>query len=210
MLMNLDELAAKYGLVSKVIGILHGGAHLAEEAPDYARVFPAAPIWWIEANTAVTPQIIAVITKYENQKLIEALLCDVDNEHRQFNITNYDGMSSSLLEFGTHPEFSPDTVFTHSVSLATRTLDSLVEQYHINANMLVMDLQGAEGLALAGAQLLLPHLVAVMLEVNKAEVYRGCAKVWDLDDILLVHGLKRMETHWVGEQGWGDSLYVKC
>jgi len=123
MLMNLDELAAKYGLVSKVIGILHGGAHLAEEAPDYARVFPAAPIWWIEANTAVTPQIIAVITKYENQKLIEALLCDVDNEHRQFNITNYDGMSSSLLEFGTHPEFSPDTVFTHSVSLATRTLD---------------------------------------------------------------------------------------
>lgn len=210
--MSLDILSAGYNLRGRINGIIHVGAHLAEEAPDYARVFPQVPIWWIEANpsAAISRKIIQTITPYRNQKLIQALICDVDGGQRMFNITNHDGMSSSVFEFGTHPQFSPETVFTERLPLATRTLDSLVAEHDIRANMLVMDIQGAEGLALAGAQKLLPDLIAVMLEVNNVDVYVGCAKVWELDGVLLSHGLKRMETHWVGEQGWGDALYVKC
>ncbi len=208
-LMSLDELAEKYRLSERIRGIVHAGAHLAEEAGDYARIFPLIPVWWIEANPAVLMPIMSVISQHERQKLIHALLCEEDNVPRTFNVTNYDGMSSSIYQFGTHPQFSPDTVFVRTITCNGRTLDSLVNEYLIGANMLVMDIQGAEGVALAGAKNLLPDLDAVMLEVNKDEVYIGCSKVWDLDDILLEHDLKRVETYWVGEQGWGDALYVR-
>lgn len=210
MLMNLDDLADKYDLRRRITGIIHGGAHLAEEAHEYAQVFPNKPVWWIEANPAVMMPIMSVISKYPGQKLVQALLHAVDNVPHDFNVTNYDGMSSSVFQFGTHPEFSPDTVFVRTISCTARTLDSLVAEHRMKANMLVMDIQGAEGLALAGATELLHNLDAVMLEVNKEEVYVGCAKVWDLDDILIAHDMKRVETFWVGEQGWGDALYVRA
>jgi len=209
MLLSLDELSGKYNLRGRVTGILHGGAHLAEEAPDYELFFPGRPVWWVEANPDVLMTIMQVLQPYPGQHLIHALLTDVDNTTQEFNVTNYDGMSSSIFEFGTHPQFSPDTVFTHKRVLRTRTIDSLVQEHSIEANMLVMDLQGAEGLALAGAKGLLPKLDFVMTEVNKEEVYRGCAKVWDLDDVLLANGLQRVETFWVGDQGWGDGLYER-
>lgn len=207
--MNLDELAAKYNLQSNVRGIFHGGAHLAEEAPDYDRVFPNVPVWWVEANSAVLPKIAAALSTYPKQTIFQALLCDTDGEDRIFNVTNYDGMSSSIFRFGTHPEFSPDTVFERQVIERTTTIDTLIACFGMDVNMLVLDIQGAEGLALAGAKELLPKLDFVMLEVNNAEVYKGCAKVWDLDDTLLAVGLKRAETYWVGEQGWGDACWVR-
>jgi FkbM family methyltransferase len=209
MLMDLDELAAKYNLQSKVRGIFHGGAHLAEESGDYDRVFPDVPVWWVEANPSVFVTILGVLAPYPRQRLMHALLYDRDNELVTFNVTNYDGMSSSILEFGTHPEFSPDTVFVDKIEVNTRTIDSIVKEHKIDANMLVLDIQGAEGLALAGAVDLLPKLDFVMLEVNKEEVYVGCTKVWDLDDVLLANGLTRVETFWVGEQGWGDAAWVR-
>ena len=210
MLLDFAELTSKYRLAEKVTGVIHGGAHLAEEAGDYNQLLgPHVPVWWIEANPEVFFKIGAVLAPYPHQKLIEGLLCDTDGEERSFNVTNNDGMSSSIYWFGTHPTFSPETVFTHQITPTTRTLDSIVAQYEIKANMLVMDIQGAEGLALAGAKELLPTLDFVMLEVNRDEVYIGCSKVWDLDDVLLKNGLTRRETHWVGTQGWGDAWWTR-
>lgn len=208
--MSLDVLAEKYGLVGNVRGILHGGCHLAEEAPDYDRVFgPKVPVYWIEANPEVFPKINHVLKDYPNQRLIAGVLSDEPKQDRVFNVTNYDGMSSSLLEFGTHERLYPDTVFEHRIRVLTTTLDEIVKNWVIEANMLVMDIQGAEGLALAGAEELLPNLDAVMLEVNKDDVYLGCAKIWDLDDRLLQHGLTRVETFWVEGCGWGDAFYCR-
>jgi FkbM family methyltransferase len=131
-------------------------------------------VWWVEGNPAVVPKIEEALRRYPSQRLIQALLAEVDGDERAFHVTNYDGMSSSLLEFGTHPEFSPDTVFVFHLTLPTRTVDSLVTEHEIaDVNMLVMDLQGAEGMCLAGASKLLPSIDFVMSEVNNKEVYRG-------------------------------------
>lgn len=212
MLMSLDELAAKYHMRAKVRGILHGGAHLAEEASDYERVFGSKiPIVWCEANPAVEATIRRVISSYENQFLVMGALCELDHATVNLNVTNYDGMSSSFFEFGTHPQFSPDTVFEKTIPVHTRTIDSIIAQAtgDLDVNFLSLDIQGAEMVALRGASELLPKLDFALLEVNKDEVYIGCAKVWDLDDLLLAHGLKRVETFWVAEQGWGDALWVR-
>jgi FkbM family methyltransferase len=206
-MMDWKTLVQRYRLREKVTGVLHCGAHLAEEAMDYDWAFGRfVPIWWVEANQAVFRVIVENLKRYPKQYLVSALLAEIDGAERDFHITNYDGMSSSLLEFGTHPQFSPDTVFVRHERIVTATIDRVAEAYKITANMLVMDLQGAEGMALAGAKQFLEGVEFVMSEVNRAEVYKGCAKVHELDEVL--GDFDRVETLWTPFD-WGDALWVR-
>lgn len=205
MLLKLENLITNHKL--KIKGILHVGAHLAEEAQDYAHL-GLHNVYWIEGNA---DNILAIEREVAGMGhwVICALITDKDHEDIQFNITNHQSMSSSIFEFGTHPTFSPETVFVERRMVESRTLDSLGAEYDWfpGVNMLNMDLQGAELLALQGAQKVLKKVDYVYTEVNKAEVYEGCAQVEDLDTIL--SDFDRVETGWVPRQGWGDALYVR-
>lgn len=205
MLLNLEDLMHNYNM--KVKGILHVGAHLAEEAHMYDGL-GIKTVYWIEGNQdniAAIERIVAPCGHW----LISALVTDKDREYVQFNITNNDSMSSSVYEFGTHPQFSPETVFIERRMVESRTLDSLAEEYeHFpRVNFLNMDIQGAELLALRGATKLLEQIDYVYTEVNNAQVYVGCAQVEELDAILDEY--ERVETGWVPRQGWGDALYIR-
>jgi FkbM family methyltransferase len=189
-----------------VTGVLHVGAHLAEEAETYDAL-GIKEVWWVEANPAVLPMIEEKLYAYPFQRIISGLVYSKAGEELDFNVTNYDGMSSSILEFGTHPEFSPDTVFVDKLRLKTTTIDAIAQEHRVKANFLNMDLQGAELHALRGAQLFLRDVAYIMTEVNNAEVYKDCAKVDELDRFLT--GFTRVETYWVPDQGWGDALYVR-
>ncbi len=205
MLLDLATLVNERNLDIK--GILHVGAHLAEEAGLY-RNLGVDNVWWVEGNKDNIPAIVNEVGKLD--RVICALVTDKDDEDIVFHITNYDSMSSSVLEFGTHPTFSPDTVFIEHRTMKTKTIDTLVKDHGIyGVNFLNMDLQGAELLALKGATDLIPQLDYVYTEVNCKEVYKGCVQVGDLDAFLQDRGFLRVETGWVGSQGWGDALYVR-
>jgi len=204
MLMDFKRLVKSYKM--KLNGVLHVGAHLAEEAEEYHGL-RAGRVWWVEANPAVTDKILAKLASYPKQTLINALVYSEDGVDLGFNVTNIDGMSSSIYEFGTHTGFSPEIKFVDRLTLPTSTLDTLVAQHGIQANFLNLDLQGAEGPALRGASALIGQLDYVMTEVNKDQVYVGCTQVSEIDDILA--DFTRVDTYWVGDQGWGDALYIR-
>ena len=186
-------------------GVIHAGAHLAEEAPIYAGM-GIENVVWIEAEYRAFNKIIQNGLP-PGQMVIHALVADEDGKEFVFNITNYDSMSSSVFEFGTHPNFSPDTKFISHIKLFASTLDRLVEVHNISGcNFLNMDLQGAELLALKGATKLLPELDYIYTEVNTEEVYVGCAKMNQLDEFL--SDFSRVET-FMTPNGWGDALYVR-
>lgn len=206
MLMSLMALQQRYDM--KVTGVLHVGAHLAEEAETYEEL-GMHNVWWVEANPKVYPHIRKNTRPYPNQKLIKGLVYSEPGVELGFNVTNYDGMSSSILEFGTHPSFSPDTVFVDRITLTTTTIDDLVRDNVVTANFLNMDLQGAELHALQGATEYLKTVDYVMTEVNCEEVYIGAAQVEQLDEFLEAYRFERMDTYWVPDQGWGDALYIK-
>ena len=47
-------------------------------------------------------------------------------------------------------------------------------------------------------------------EVNKAELYEGCAQMNELDNFLGEYGFKRVETYWPETwDNWGDAFYIK-
>lgn len=205
MLMSFPDLVDKHSL--KIHGVVHAGAHLAEEAPLYQEL-GVGPVTWIEANPLVIVKLAGILEAYPGQRLIQALLWEEDDVEKTFNVTNYDGMSSSILEFGTHPTFSPDTVFEHKLTLRTRTIDSIASNVGgLDANFLNMDLQGVEGPVLQGATKFLKGVDYVMSEVNCEEVYVGCTRVEELDEIL--SDFERVETYWVPGQGWGDGLWIR-
>ncbi len=202
MLLDLAVLIEKYDL--KISGILHVGAHLAEEAPLYDSL-GVTNVWWVEGNADNIDRIVTAVEGYGHE-VIHGLVADEDGKEVVFHITNYDSMSSSILEFGTHPTFSPDTVFVEHRTMKTFTLDSRLQDF-TGVNFLNMDIQGAELLALKGATNLLPQIDYIYTEVNCKEVYQHCAKVEELDEFLV--DFRRMETGWVQNQGWGDSLYIR-
>jgi len=204
MLFSLQELHQKYNM--EIRGILHLGAHLGEEAQDYENLF-VKNVWWVEANPHVMDKLRENLRPY-NHHLIQALLTDVDGEFRNFNITNYDGMSSSIFEFGKlHLDSSPDTQFVDTALLESRTVDSLVAEFNItDCNFLNMDLQGAEVLVLQGAVKTIESIDYVYTEVNIGEVYEGCGKMWQIDDFL--SDFDRVETYMTPAQ-WGDALYIR-
>lgn len=208
MLLDFEEQIARFRL--NVTGVLHVGCHLAEEAPIYDRL--GVPVVWVEANPDLMPKIAAVLRNYPNQTLrIGAAVTDKDDETVTFHITNYDSMSSSVLEFGTHPQFSPNTVFIDHRELPTVTIDTLMETHDQTVvekiNTLVMDIQGAELLALKGATKFLPQIDQIYCEINTDEVYIGCAKVHDLS--MYLPDFYLAAQHMVGNQGWGDGLFLR-
>lgn len=208
MLLDLTELVDKYGL--QIGGVLHLGAHLAEEAETYEKL-GIRKVIWVEGNGDNIPLIHKAVDPYGHY-VIEALISDTQGE-ALFHITNYDSMSSSLLDFGTHTKFSPDTVFVEHRVLETTTVDALRSLHHgsvfSGVNMMNLDLQGAELLALKGARRMLREIDYIYTEVNQDEVYKDCAQVNELDDYLREWHFYRVETGWVPRQGWGDALYIK-
>lgn len=202
--MPLPDLVAKYGM--DIRGVLHVGAHLVEERDQYEQC-QVGSVTWCEANPAVIPEIQATLAAYPNQRIVQALVYSQDGVELDFHVSNYQGMSSSILEWGTHPSFSPDTVWVEHLRLTTMTIDTLAELYDVKANMLVMDIQGAELHALQGATRFMEGVDYVLSEVNDTDVYLQCARVEQIDAALA--DFARVETHWVADQKWGDMLAIR-
>lgn len=206
MMLDFPTLLDKYRMRGRISGVLHCGARTGEERFDYSRA-GISNVWWVEANPAVIHELTANVQHFGN-RVIQACLWDVAGEKKTFRITNHMGMSSSLLRFGTHTQFSPDTVFEREIEVVTTTIDQVVADCGIkDVNFLVMDLQGVELHALRGAVNLLPSIDYIMSEVNCDEVYEHVDRVEDIDRFL--SDFKRVETMWVGSQGWGDACLIR-
>jgi hypothetical protein len=74
-------------------------------------------------------------------------------------------------------------------------------------NVLILDIQGAELLALQGLSSLLNNFNTIYTEVNEEELYSGCCKLEDLDSYLSSFGFKRKYISTLN--GYGNALYIK-
>lgn len=214
MLMTLDYLIETFDL--KITGVVHVGAHLGEEAVDYANA-GIANVWWIEGNPDIIEELRRNVYPYAH-KVVCALITDVADQEQLFNVTNLKSLSSSVFPFGTHAVVSPDMHFVEHKYLQTSTLDGVVAAQGVTrCNFLNMDLQGAEMLALRGAPLLLEKIDYIFCEINVDELYIGCVLLPELDRFLGDLGYHRVATQMAGNPergpgwvGWGDGFYVRA
>ncbi len=186
--------------------VLHLGAHLGEEADEYQRA-GASQVIWVEADPGVFERLTTAVRPY-GHRAIQAVISDRDDTETTFFVTSNDGKSSSLLPMKIHIQEHPDVVVTGRTRLRTTAVDTLCARYGIdNVDLITMDLQGAELLAIRGAARILESVRYVYTEVNVAELYTGCPMLDDIDAHLpkFVRREMAMTPH-----GWGDAFYIRA
>ena len=97
--------------------------------------------------------------------------------------------------------------FEGTEEVEVKTLDS----YNIKGyNFINIDVQGYEMEVFKGGKNTLEGIDYIYSEVNKAELYEGCAQMSELDSFLGGYGFERVETYWPEDwYNWGDALYIK-
>jgi len=209
MLIPYKALKEKYGI--NPIGVLHIGASTGQELKDYYDNGIKYSVW-IEAIPSVFKELQANVSKYENALAINACITDIDGDLIEFNVSNNEAQSSSIFEFGTHSTAHPEVVFVDKIELTTTRVDTLFSEHQLSMSdykFLNIDLQGAELLALKSMSELINDVDYVYIEVNKAELYKGCPLVEDIAEYLMVRGFELKELEWCGNFGWGDAFFMR-
>ena len=205
---SLSELCRRHGPNPR--GIIHIGAHYAEERESYRRL-GVSDVLWIEADPAHLPQLQANLEDYPAQRALQACLSNIDSQLTPFFRTNNRGESSSILPMGTHREEFREIHVVGETTLETTTFARLAEKEELaedRYDFLVLDVQGAELLVLQGMGDWLKHINGVWIEVNIAHLYQGCALLPEIDEYLRRHGLLRRETL-ITRRHYGDAFYLR-
>lgn len=210
MLIPLDHIIRKYG---KPNGVLHLGANIGEEAAKYD-AHGIKNVIWVEANPDIFKQLVKNVAQYGHRT--HNFCVGNENKETVLHVANNSGQSSSVLDLGTHKRQHPSVHYTHDVEVQMFRIDSLFakiseepDKYNLDGiDFLNMDLQGFEGEALEGIGELLHQFKWVYLEVNKADVYKGCKQFGWIENYLKGFGFKHAETaKWIGD--WSDALFIK-
>jgi FkbM family methyltransferase len=207
MLLNLDNLKEKYNLV--INGVLHIGAHVGQEFRTYQRL-GINNVMFFEPVPSTFQRLKDNVG--DNAILINVALGNMEGEVEMFTETINQGQSSSVLEPEYHLVQHPNIQFNGRQKVGITKLDNFIEDKD-KYNFINIDVQGYELEVFKGGSKYLKTIDYIMTEVNRAELYKGCAKIEELDEFLNGYGFERVETEWfeIGQFGesWGDAFYMK-
>jgi hypothetical protein len=116
-----------------------------------------------------------------------------------------------MLELKDHLKVHPDVIESKKIRLITTNLTSFLIKYNLdidNYNMLVMDIQGAEFLALEGMKDIISKFKYIFLEVSTIELYEKNAKFTEIKKFLNDFNFE-LVCHKLNEFNWGDAYFVK-
>jgi FkbM family methyltransferase len=205
----MSRLRDEFGVRPRAV--LHVGAHLGEEAPAYHEA-GAQRVLWVEANPRLMGTLADNVSGYPGQEAVQCAISDVDGGTATLHLCTFT-MASSILAPKEHLVIYPGMHYPETLEVPTRTIDSLLRhlgERHDAFDLLNIDIEGAELLAFKGAEMTLPNLKWVYLEVNHREMYEGCAMLPDVDDFLGARGFERVAMADEGwDHGFSDALYSR-
>lgn len=209
MLIPFQQLLPKHNVTPT--GIFQVGSSIGQECQTYWDMGIKNMVM-IEALPDIFNQLKKETEKFSPfVKCINACIGDEDGKSVLFNVANNGGQSSSLLEFDTHTIEHPTVEFVDILPMTTVRLDTLIKENSISIkehDMLILDLQGAELIALMGLGVMLNEFNSIYMEVNEKHLYKDCPLVGEIDKYLADFGFYRVETMML-HFGWGDALYKK-
>ena len=206
-MLDITSLCQKHSV--KPRGVIHIGAYEGKEVTQY-QLMGAEKTLFIEANPVVFERLQGNIAGYPKARAVNCAVSNIDGTSTMY-LTSLE-QSSSILPLKKVKEHYPDIRETDKITVKTRRLDTLLQELELSAsefNIINLDIQGAELLALEGATNLLKHIDAINTEVNYEELYEGCALIEQIDDFLEQQGFERVATTTPYHPSWGDAFYVR-
>ncbi len=194
--------------ISRTPVILDVGSYTGEQACEFAMKFPNAQIFAFEARPQSAEQIRRFVAPYSNIEVIESAIHEYDGE-TEFHVVNdtNPGASSLFIGSGTqaiHP------IQQTAITVTAMRLDTWAKRAKIYSFDLVwMDLQGAELLALRGMGDMLRTVRAIQLEITYRELYSGQVMWPEVRAFLEVNGMSLVDE-WPDVCGYfGDAVFVR-
>ncbi len=167
----------KLGFSPKVI--FDGGAFIGGWTRSVAAIFPNAQIVLAEPNPYLHNQIERNISKIQPKPiLLNVALGELKGEGAlKIWGDKYSDTGASLLE---HVEGKAKK----TIPIKVDTLDNISEKLNLNPDLIKLDLQGGEVLAIKGGSKVLRNAEFVILEFGCLEAYFGRATPRDIIDIM--------------------------
>lgn len=197
-----------YGV--KPAGIVHVGAHLAEEYPEYENTFmleEGVSCVWIEPQPEKVAILRELFSENPRNKVIEALAWSEDGHELTLKITNKSA-SSSIFDLGDHKTLYPDIEVVGQMSIKTSSLEQILTSEDIS-DLLVLDTQGSELEVIKGLGPRLAEVKWIFTEVSKRPLYEGGVLYPEIKTYLEQNGFKVKFIEWDRRAGWGDALFIR-
>jgi FkbM family methyltransferase len=202
-------------------GVIHVGAHEGQEVASYLRA-GCARVVLVEANPEHCATLRRRFADVPQVTVLEYAVSDACGpaELRLHASRSGDTQSSSLLALKRFADVGTLRA-AGTVAVTAITLDELCARHAIDPaahELLVLDVQGAEGHVLRGAAQVLPRLRAVLCEVELVELYDGAPLEAEIVERLAAAGFARIDALYYeladarGRRGvaWGDGLFVRA
>lgn len=193
------------------LGVVHVGAHEAQEAPDYA-IKDLEPVIWVEAIPSLALRAKVKIKNYPSQSVVEAALWSKSGIVLNFNVASNDGGSSSFFKFHLHSASYPDVATSSVIQLQTKTLNEILKDIPVEDGKfgyLVLDVQGAELEVLQGGMQFLSSFIGIVAEVSLRELYKDAPLLSDVTAWLSSHEFELVACEVSAQTGWGDALFIR-
>ncbi len=205
--LNIQSLCQRYKVSTR--GVIHVGAHEGQELNQYLEM-GAEQVILIEANPQIFTKLQESVKKFSNVIPLNYAVCDRSGEIK-LRLNAYD-YSISILPLKHHRDIYPNMLEVGEVSVEGITLDGLLLEQNLDSNkfnILALDIQGAELLALSGSTATLKTVDAIYTEVNLQELYEGCALIGQIDEFLEGFNFQRVALRTPFHPTYGDAFYVK-
>ncbi len=190
------------------LGVLHIGAHEAEESGEYlaSGFADRNPIIWVEAQPNLAEKLKSTLDM-KVHRVYCAVAWDITGVKKVFNLTPKSA-SSSLFDLEMHREFYPEIDVVKKIEVTTIRLDSILTDDDV-FDFVVLDIQGAESQAITGLGQRINSVNWIYTEVSKKELYKGATVFRDMENQMKFLGFSRVFTAWDRRAGWGDALYAR-
>jgi FkbM family methyltransferase len=195
--------------------ILDVGANTGDIVQRYRALFPAATIHAFEPFPAVHRQLAERFAADAQVRTHQCAVTDSPGPRRFFS--NEVALTNSLLRLNPVTadwHVGPGQRFDRTVEVSAVTLDQFCAAEGLALiDVLKMDIQGGEAMALEGAAGLLARKAVrvIYLEVLFAPLYDGQGSFFDVAAILHRHGYELFGLYNLvqGEQGlaWADAIF---
>lgn len=202
---------------SEPVVIFDIGSRDCMQAIEFYHYFPNATIYAFECNPNTLPICRENIKNYTDRiHLIEGAVCDYDGTIRFYPIdqkntitTWKDGNPGASSIFRSNGTYRAEHYVQYEIETTCHRLDTVMQQYRIpKVDILWMDLQGAELLALKGLGKYINTVQYIHTEISYQEIYTGQVMFEELNQFILSQGFRlRTPLSYRGVQE--DAIYSR-
>lgn len=194
--------------------IIDGGAHRGGSVDAYSVYVPNAEFHCFEPDPVLAGELKGLFASRPNVRVIASALGQ-SSGHATFNI-NASRPTNSLLPVagGIQADLQALCQVVEQVDVDVVSIDEYCKAKGIKqVDILKLDLQGYDYMALLGANVTLQNVKVVQVEVLFSEIYQGCNLFPDILTLMLGHGFSLYTLCGIhygknDELLWSDAIFV--